>query len=154
MPPQRHEACRLDFAPARQGARNDAKIYNRLVWNDKGTALAVLMGLVDKVRERPNVRRSSERVGIDSGSLRSCDADPQKPLVSQGLVQSYSANVGATTDARVLRHQGAGAGARRESRNRDTTATSTSGTRSPDEPSSRRWPVRRDPQFTYRWRWW
>lgn len=35
---------------------NDAKHYNRLTWNDKGTALAVLKGLdVDKMREKNNV---------------------------------------------------------------------------------------------------
>lgn len=35
---------------------NDAKLYNRLTWNDKGTSLAVLKGLdVDKMREKNNV---------------------------------------------------------------------------------------------------
>ncbi len=35
---------------------NDAKNYNRLTWNEDGTALAVLKGLdVDKMRERDNV---------------------------------------------------------------------------------------------------
>ncbi len=35
---------------------NDAKVYNRLVWNDDGTSLAVLKGLeVEKMRERDNV---------------------------------------------------------------------------------------------------
>jgi dienelactone hydrolase len=35
---------------------NDAKSYNRLTWNDAGTALAVLKGVeVDKMRERNNV---------------------------------------------------------------------------------------------------
>ncbi len=35
---------------------NDAKLYNRLTWNDSGTALAVLKGLdVEKMRERNNV---------------------------------------------------------------------------------------------------
>ena len=35
---------------------NDAKLYNRLTWNERGTALAVLKGLdVDKMRERSNV---------------------------------------------------------------------------------------------------
>jgi len=34
---------------------NDAKRYTRLVWNDRGTGLAVLKGAdVEKVRERPN----------------------------------------------------------------------------------------------------
>ncbi|HEX5071418.1 MAG TPA: prolyl oligopeptidase family serine peptidase, partial [Vicinamibacterales bacterium] len=47
----------LDFATGRVIAlENDAKLYNRLVWNEKGTALAVLKGLdVEKQRERPNV---------------------------------------------------------------------------------------------------
>jgi poly(3-hydroxybutyrate) depolymerase len=35
---------------------NDAKLYNRMTWNERGTALAVLKGLdVDKMRERSNV---------------------------------------------------------------------------------------------------
>jgi dipeptidyl aminopeptidase/acylaminoacyl peptidase len=35
---------------------NDVKLYNQLVWNEDGTALAVLKGLdVDKMRERDNV---------------------------------------------------------------------------------------------------
>jgi dipeptidyl aminopeptidase/acylaminoacyl peptidase len=35
---------------------NDAKVYNRLTWNDAGTAVAVLKGLdVDKMREKNNV---------------------------------------------------------------------------------------------------
>ena len=35
---------------------NDAKAYNRLTWNDEGTALAVLKGVdVDKMRERENM---------------------------------------------------------------------------------------------------
>ncbi len=35
---------------------NDAKLYNRLVWNEAGTSLAVLKGLdVEKMRERNNV---------------------------------------------------------------------------------------------------
>jgi hypothetical protein len=35
---------------------NDAKTYNRLTWNDAGTAVAVLKGAdVDKMRERENV---------------------------------------------------------------------------------------------------
>ena len=35
---------------------NDAKLYNRLTWNEEGTGLAVLKGIdVDKMRERDNV---------------------------------------------------------------------------------------------------
>jgi hypothetical protein len=35
---------------------NDAKLYNRLTWNEAGTALAVLKGAdVEKMRERNNV---------------------------------------------------------------------------------------------------
>ncbi len=35
---------------------NDAKLYNRLTWNDKGASLAVLKGLdVEKMREKNNV---------------------------------------------------------------------------------------------------
>jgi len=47
----------LDFASGRVIAlENDAKVYNRLVWNEKGTSLAVLKGLdAEKMRERPNV---------------------------------------------------------------------------------------------------
>jgi hypothetical protein len=47
----------LDFPSGRVVAlENDAKLYTRLAWNEKGTALAVLKGLdVDKQRERPNV---------------------------------------------------------------------------------------------------
>ena len=47
---------------------NDAKIYNRLAWNENGTALAVLKGLdADKMRERPNtlVVYSSIRAAVD-----------------------------------------------------------------------------------------
>ena len=50
---------------------NDAKLYNRLTWNESGTAVAVLKGLdVDKMRERnnvlvvyPNVRASVDAHG-------------------------------------------------------------------------------------------
>ncbi len=50
---------------------NDAKLYNRLTWNENGTALAVLKGLdVDKMRERnnvlvvyPNVRAAVDATG-------------------------------------------------------------------------------------------
>ena len=47
----------LDFASGRVVAlENDAKLYNRLSWNEKGTAVAVLKGLdVEKMRERSNV---------------------------------------------------------------------------------------------------
>ena len=35
---------------------NDARNYNRLTWNEEGTALAVLKGIdVEKMRERDNV---------------------------------------------------------------------------------------------------
>ena len=46
----------LDLANARMHALdNDAKNYNRLTWNEDGTALAVLKGLeVDDMRERDN----------------------------------------------------------------------------------------------------
>lgn len=47
----------LDLATGSVNAlENDAKSYNRLTWNDAGTALAVLKGAeVDKMRERNNV---------------------------------------------------------------------------------------------------
>ncbi len=47
----------LDLANSRMHALdNDAKSYNRLAWNEDGTALAVLKGLeVDEKRERDNV---------------------------------------------------------------------------------------------------
>jgi len=47
----------LDFASGRVlPLENDAKVYNRLTWNERGTALAVLKGLdVEKMRERNNV---------------------------------------------------------------------------------------------------
>ena len=47
----------LDLANARMHALdNDAKTYNRLTWNENGTALAALKGLeVDEMRERANV---------------------------------------------------------------------------------------------------
>jgi dipeptidyl aminopeptidase/acylaminoacyl peptidase len=42
---------------------NDAKVYNRLVWSEDGTALAVLRGAdVEKKRERNNVLMAYQRV--------------------------------------------------------------------------------------------
>ena len=48
---------------------NDAKLYNRLTWNERGSALAVLKGLdVEKMRERSNVLvvYSNVRAAIDA----------------------------------------------------------------------------------------
>ncbi len=48
---------------------NDAKLYNRLVWSEDGTALAVLKGLdVDKMRERDNVLVAYPNVQTAIGS--------------------------------------------------------------------------------------
>ena len=47
----------LDLRNGRMNALdNDARVYNRLTWNDDGTALAVLKGTeVERMRERDNV---------------------------------------------------------------------------------------------------
>jgi dipeptidyl aminopeptidase/acylaminoacyl peptidase len=61
----------LDLANARMHALdNDAKSYNRLTWNEDGTALAVLKGLeVDEMRERANVliAFADVRAALDGG---------------------------------------------------------------------------------------
>jgi len=56
---------------------NDAKNYNRLTWNEDGTALAVLKGLdVEKMRERDNLLLAYPNVqaalGTEPRELRSC----------------------------------------------------------------------------------
>ncbi|MFI5178618.1 MAG: hypothetical protein ACHQO8_08645, partial [Vicinamibacterales bacterium] len=56
---------------------NDAKVYNRLTWNDTGTALAVLKGVdVDKSRERDNVLIAFSNVQAALG-----DAQEPPPVV-------------------------------------------------------------------------
>ena len=67
---------------------NDAKLYNRLTWNDAGTALAVLKGLdVEKMRERQNMLLVyPERPGARSATVRSrpCACSiPRRPLASR-----------------------------------------------------------------------
>ena len=53
---QRPVRARSRRAAASIALDNDAKVYNRLTWNDDGTALAVLKGVdVEKMRERDNV---------------------------------------------------------------------------------------------------
>lgn len=56
---------------------NDAKFYNRLQWNDAGTALAVLKGVdVDKMREKHNVLLAYTNV-----KAAMTDATPAAPVV-------------------------------------------------------------------------
>jgi hypothetical protein len=61
---------------------NDAKVYNRLTWNEEGTALAVLKGVdVDKMRERENVLLvypNVQSVLDESGDPTSVVLDPSK----------------------------------------------------------------------------
>ena len=60
---------------------NDARSYNRLAWNDDGTALAVLKGVdVDKMRERDNVLIVFPRVqdALGDAPLNPVKLDPAK----------------------------------------------------------------------------
>ena len=88
--------------PARQ---RRARLYNRLTWNDDGTALAVLKGVdVEKMRERDNVLVVyPERAGA-----RSANAPKPTPVVLDpakadgvpeglGRERSRGARRGATT---------------------------------------------------------
>jgi dipeptidyl aminopeptidase/acylaminoacyl peptidase len=60
---------------------NDAKVYNRLTWNDAGTAVAVLKGTdVDKMREKDNslVVYPDIRAAISSNAARAAKLEPAK----------------------------------------------------------------------------
>ncbi len=98
---------------------NDAKSYNRLAWNEDGTALAVLKGSdVEKMREKDNVlvafpnvpERARRRGRRHAGDPRSGEGGrlPQR----LGRQRPRGARVERRQQARVLRHQGAGPGAR------------------------------------------
>lgn len=61
---------------------NDAKRYTRLIWNERGTGLAVLKGAdIEKMRERPNQLlvfpdvRSADAVTLDAASAAGFPAD-------------------------------------------------------------------------------
>ena len=62
---------------------NDARVYNRLAWDEDGTAVAVLKGLdVDKMRERDNVLMAfpavADCLGEESAPIKSVTLDPAK----------------------------------------------------------------------------
>jgi len=82
---------------------NDAKSYNRLTWNESGTALAVLKGLeVEDMRERDNVLIAfpDVRATLDAGAASSpmtldpatADGFPEGWVVSDRATLSWSAD--------------------------------------------------------------
>lgn len=78
---------------------NDAKNYNRLTWNDNGTALAVLKGLdVDKMREKNNVLMIYTDVKAslaDTGAQAPIVLDPTK---ATGLPKDWVVSERSTLD--------------------------------------------------------
>ena len=92
----------LDLANSRMHALdNDAKSYNRLAWNEDGTALAVLKGLeVDEKRERDNVLIAypDVRAALDGTDLTApvtldpttADGFPESWVVSDRAALSWS----------------------------------------------------------------
>jgi dipeptidyl aminopeptidase/acylaminoacyl peptidase len=78
---------------------NDAKLYNRLTWNDDGTALAVLKGLdVDKMREKNNVLLVYGNVKValaDTGAPAPTVLDPSN---ATGLPKDWVISERATLD--------------------------------------------------------
>lgn len=82
---------------------NDAKNYNRLTWNDTGTALAVLKGLdVDKMREKNNVLmvyRDVRASLVDTGAPAPIVLDPASATgVPKGWVVSERATLDWSDD--------------------------------------------------------
>ena len=78
---------------------NDAKNYNRLTWNDAGTAIAVLKGLdADKMREKNNVLmvyRDVKAMLVDANAPASIVLDPAK---ATGLPKDWVISERATLD--------------------------------------------------------
>ncbi len=106
----------LDLRNGRVNALdNDAKIYDRLTWNDDGTALAVLKGLdVDKMRERNNVLLAFPNVQAALGEAepapdRARSGESRGVSGQLGRQRSRAARLERRRQARVLRHEGAGA---------------------------------------------
>jgi dipeptidyl aminopeptidase/acylaminoacyl peptidase len=85
---------------------NDAKNYNRLAWNDEGTALAVLKGLeVEKMREKDNVLIAFPDVAaaLKAGSPAPAPAllDPAKAVgFPEGWVACDRADLSWSDDGR------------------------------------------------------
>ena len=87
---------------------NDAKNYNRLTWNDAGTALAVLKGLdVDKMREKNNVlmlytdvKAALADTGAASTGTPTSSAGPivLDPAKATGLPKDWVVSERATLD--------------------------------------------------------
>ena len=109
---------------------NDAKLYNRLVWNEAGTAVAVLKGLdVEKMRERnnvlvvyPNVRASIDAQGPAPKPVTldpaTANGFPKNWIVSDRAAVSWSDD--STRVFFSIKEQAPAAEARRA--NRDETA--------------------------------
>ena len=88
---------------------NDARIYNRLAWNEDGTAVAVLKGTdVEKMRERDNVLMAfpavADCLGDEPGPVKAITLEPAKAAgFPQGWVISDRAPLTWSADnARVF----------------------------------------------------
>ncbi len=95
---------------------NDAKNYNRLAWNDEGTALAVLKGTeVEKMRERDNVLIAFPDVpALLKDGAPAPEAGPSRPGQGRGLSERLGRErpgrprVERRREARLFRDQGTG----------------------------------------------
>ena len=77
---------------------NDARVYNRLTWNDDGTGLAVLKGVdVDKMRERDNILVAYPNV---QSALTDVESTPPKldPSKAAGFPKGFVVSDRATLD--------------------------------------------------------
>ncbi|HUL75556.1 MAG TPA: prolyl oligopeptidase family serine peptidase [Vicinamibacterales bacterium] len=78
---------------------NDARVYNRLTWNDAGTALAVLKGLdVDKSRERENVLLAFSNVQAALGDSQEPPPVVLDPAKADGFPKGWVVSDRATLE--------------------------------------------------------
>ena len=78
---------------------NDAKLYNRLTWNDNGTGVAVLKGLdVEKMRERNNVLLVFPNVQAALGDAPEPGALVLDPTKTDGFPSGWVVSDRATLD--------------------------------------------------------
>jgi dipeptidyl aminopeptidase/acylaminoacyl peptidase len=81
----------LDLGTGRVNALdNDARVYNRLTWNDDGTMLAVLKGVeVEKMRERDNVLVAFPNVQAALGDAPEPAPVILDPATAQGFPKGW-----------------------------------------------------------------